>query len=35
MTNIDFPQLPDEFREMSENEVDALLLSETMPTTSE
>jgi pimeloyl-ACP methyl ester carboxylesterase len=30
ITTIDFPQLPNEFREMKENEVDALLLSGTM-----
>lgn len=30
MTNIDFQQLPNEFREMKENEVDALLLSGTL-----
>ena len=30
MTNIDFQQLPNEFREMKENEVDALLFSGTM-----
>ncbi len=30
MTKINFPQLPREFREMPENEVDALLLSGTM-----
>ncbi len=30
MTDINFPQLPNEFREMAENKVDALLLSGTM-----